>query len=143
MPKMKKLCSYIQADCTPEGAWELVLLIELGQQFNLVRHAGYNEFRIIYDMEEFFSGKYLGKEGYDYDYFNVDRLSNDERKELLSWNVTPQVTIEGDVAFVDYCSFSPFSAFYRVQAGFQFKPELKQLETIVTKKIEYNCGVIF
>ena len=138
---MKKLCSYIQADCTPEGAWELVLLIELGQQFNLVRHAGYNEFRIIYDMEEFFSGKYFGKE--DYDYFDVDELCDFDRKDLLSWNVTPKVTIEGDVAFVDYCSFSPFSAFYLVQARFQFKPELKELETIVKKKIKYNCGVIF
>ncbi len=138
MPEIKELCSYIQADCSPEGAWELVLLMELGQQFNLVWLADDKVHRIIYDMDEFLAGKYFGKEG---KFIYINALSNDDIKELLSWDVAPKVTIEGNVALVDYCVFSLHHAFYLVQEKIQFRPELKRVETILKKRLLYDCWI--
>jgi hypothetical protein len=141
MPKVIYFDEAVRPDHTPDGAWELVLLDALGHQFNLVWHAGTSMIYILYDMDEFFSGEYMGnKKVCD---FNVDNLSEAERKELLSWDISPKVTWEEDGALVDYCVFSPWYGFTKIQRKVQFKPEILLSEDTIIKKVPYDCGYIF
>ncbi len=145
MPKDIDILDNVRPDFTPEGAWELILLMELGDQFNLVRHAGYNEIKIIYDMEEFFTGKYFGNDftQYEHELFDIKYLTENERKELLSWQPAPRVTMGNDAAVVEYCVFSPFGGFYLVQIKVQFKPVLILSQPIKMKKVHYHCQIIY
>ncbi len=144
MPKVTEAIDAILPDFTQEGAWELILLEELGEQFNLVWHARYNTLRIIYDMAEFFSGSYFGKKDSCYfDTDDTDRLSEVEKEELLSWDIMPKVKLMTDHALVNYCVFSPFGGFFKVQRKVQFKPELLLLKPCIKKKVPYNCGIYF
>jgi hypothetical protein len=141
MPAVTGVLEAVQPEFTSDGVWELILLMELGDQFNLVWHAGYSELRIICDMAEFFAGRYFGDE--DTCYFEVNKLSEDEKQELLSWNIVPKVKLKNDYALVDYCVFSPFGGFFKVQRKVLFKPQLRLTKPIKKKEISYNCGIHF
>ena len=143
MPKVIYLDEAVRPDHTPDGAWELVLLVELGHQFNLAWHAGTSIIFLLYNMEEFFAGRYMGREDVYLGDFSADQLPENERKELLSWDIAPKATLTEDGFLVDYCIFSPWHGFSKVQRRVRFTPETSLSECITTKKVYYNCKIIF
>lgn len=131
----------VTPEFSPKGVWELILLAELGTQFNLVWHANYNLRRIICNMEEFFSGWYCGC--YDDCCFKVDQLSEQEKSKLLSWDIEPKVKMLQDRALAKYCIFSPFSGFFKVEREISFKPELQLSKPRIMRVNFYDCGIKF
>lgn len=143
MPKVTYFYEAVRPEHTPDGAWELVLLVELGYQFNLAWHAGTDIIFPLYNMKDFFSRKYMGEENvYLWD-FNADKLSGEEREELLSWDISPKVTLEEDGALVDYCIFSPWHGFSKIQRRVQFKPKISLSKRVITKEVYYSCRIVF
>ena len=140
-PNVLRVLDAVRPEFTPEGVWELLLLMEFGSQFNLVWHAAYGTARIICDMEEFFSGRYFGERNQCR--FDVSRLSDDERSELLSWDVVPKVKLKDGKAIVNYCVFSPFFGFIKCRRTILFTPELRLQKPVKMKKIPYSCGITF
>ncbi len=146
----------VSPDLSPEGIWELILLMAFGPQFGLVWHANYCQRVVVYDMQDFLSDKYFGK-----------RISNmlygfpPIIPELLSWQTAPKVTMQENSALVEYCMFSPFGGFAMIQRTVTFerepvpnaklarlsslprfrRPKLQQ--PVEVKKFEYNCGIFF
>lgn len=129
----------VEPEFSSEGAWEMVLLAELGTQFGLFWHACYDMLRIIYDLDEFRGGRYVGKR--DCDECRKLALSNEDWKEIASWNITPKVNMKEDRAIVHYCVFSPFGGFFMVRRTLLFRPILKLMPPVRVKKIEYSCGI--
>ena len=140
-PNLLNDLSIVSPEFTQKGVWELILLTELGTQFNLVWHANYKLRRIICNMEEFFDGWYCGT--YDDCYFKADRLTEDEKTKLLSWDIAPKVKLEDFRAIAEYCLFSPFSGFCTVRREICFEPELYLPKPMITKRLFYNCGIKF
>ena len=140
-PNVQRVLDAVRPEFTPEGVWELILLMELGSQFNLVWHSAYGTSRIVCDMAEFFSGKYLGNR-IDCR-FNAGRLSEAERAELLSWDIVPKVKLKEGKAIVNYCVFSPFAGFVKRRRTVLFTPELVLQKAVKTKMIPYSCGIVF
>ena len=140
-PNLLNDLSIVSPEFTQEGVWELILLIELGTQFNLVWHANYNLRRIICNMKEFFEGWYCGT--YDDCYFKADRLTDYEKTRLLSWDIAPKVKLEDSYAIAEYCLFSPFSGFFTVRREIQFEPELHLSKPLITERLFYDCGIKF
>jgi hypothetical protein len=131
----------VAPEFSQEGVWELLLLEELGAQFGLRWHANYIMRKIIYNMEEFFSGKYFGK---DNDcFFSPERLSGSDKTELLSWDVEPKVELTNGRAVVKYCIFAPFRGFFQVRRAVEFDPKLSIEKPQILEKVSYNCGILF
>ncbi|MBR7119505.1 MAG: hypothetical protein IKC77_04835 [Lentisphaeria bacterium] len=121
--------------------WELILFAELGNQFNLVWHAGYKTQRIICNMEEFLSGYYCGQ--LDDCYFYPDQLDEKRKSRLLSWDVVPKIQIHPEYAVAEYCIFSPFSGFFKVQRKIQFVPQITISEPRIIQRVLYNSQIVF
>ena len=145
-PEGTMLMEAVVPDKTIEGIWELILLDEMGAQFGLYWHAGYELLRILYDWDEVFIGKtYAGLPDDGECLFGDGRatVSEEDRRELLSWNIAPYVTMRDDRAFAHYCVFSPFGGFYKVRRTVVLSPKLEIKKPVILKKVEYNCGIIY
>lgn len=139
--KTQELRQIIKPEISADGAWEMILLDELGSQFNLVWHAAYSTRRIVCDMPEFFSGNYCGcRNNCD---FSVSCLTENDKAELLSWDVVPTVTFMDEKAIVKYCVFTPFGGFFKVRRMIRFKPGLRMLKPSIMAKLSYDCGIVF
>ena len=140
----------------PEGMWELILLLDFGEQFGLVWHANYSQRVVVYDMQDFLSDKYFGEKISGMLYGFPPRSP-----ELLSWQTAPKVTMQENSALVEYCMFSPFGGFAMIQRTVMFEREpvpnakLARLSSlprfrcpklqkpVVVKEFKYNCGICF
>ena len=145
MSEVKDILDSVQPDFTPDGVWELILLMTLGEQFNLVWHAGTEECKIVYDMEDFFSGRYFEYEfgTENVHFFNAKALTEKDKQELLSWQTVPKVELKQDSASVEFCMFKPFGGFFMIQNQIQFKPHLKMKAPVIMKKVYYPLQIIY
>lgn len=139
--KIWNIFDVVTPEFTPEGIWELLLLDELGSQFGLYWHANYRKKTIIYDMDEFFSGKQCGNMSPIF--FNAQSASDLDVEKLYSWDITPKVELNSDKAFAEYCIFSPFSGFFKVKCEIQFTPNLRRLKPVILEHEPYHCGIRF
>ena len=145
-PEGTMLMEAVVPDKTMEGIWELILLDEMGGQFGLYWHAGYDLSRILYDWGEFFKGKKYAGLPDDGECLLGDKggtVTEEEHRELLSWNIAPYVTMKDDRAFAHYCVFTPFGGFFKVRRTVILSPELEIKKPVILKKVEYNCGIVY
>ena len=123
-------------DRSPEGAWEAVLLHELGGQFNLVWHAGDLQICIVTNWRHF----YLGKPADEVSGREVCDIA--DMKTLLTWDITPRVEISGNEAAAYYCVFHAWSGFYQVRRKVHFDTGVVDEPEILAES-PYCCMVIF
>ena len=124
-------------DKSPEGAWEAVLLSVLGDQFNLIWHAGYSQRCIVTNWRKFYNGRPA-------DEVSGKRVCTEvDMKTLSSWDITPKVEINDDeTATVYYCIFNAWNGFRRVSQRVHF--DTGKLEKPVTlEQFYYNCRIRF
>ena len=129
-----------------EGIWELLLLDEMGGQFALHWHAGYNLLRILYDWSEFFTEKTYAGLPDDWECLFDDTsaaISEEERRELRSWDIAPYIKMKNDRAIAYYCVFTPFGGFFKVRRTVILSPELEIKKPVILKEVKYDCGVIY
>ena len=129
--------SNIVIDKSPEGAWEAVLLINLGGQFNLQRHAGYSQCCIAGSWQDFYRG------------WPADEVSGrqvcaeTDMKTLSTWDISPKVEMNDDeTATVYYCIFNAWDGFRQVSQCVHFDTgELD--EPVLLEYLSYCCRVMF
>lgn len=92
-------------------------------------------------MEEFLSGYYCGQ--LDDCYFYPDQLDEKRKSRLLSWDVVPKIQIHPEYAVAEYCIFSPFSGFFKVQRKIQFVPQITISEPRIIQRVLYNSQIVF
>lgn len=130
-PELKNIIEAVTPDFSTDGAWELILIDEL-----IYNCCDKSESQIVCDMAEFLSGKYCKRKNRNY--FDTQCLTAKEKSLLLSWNVTPKITLKDNKAVAEYCIYSPVDGFVKVQREIVFKPELELSEYT---NIEYShCG---
>ena len=132
----------VQPDPSIEGAWELLLLNLIGKQFGLHWHGRYHLLRVIYDWHDFFDKKsYFGKPLEREFRIADDKLSAEEKKDILSWESKPTAKVEDNKVTMRYCAFAPFAGFFYSESTVVFNPELRLMPAVILKKINYRCGI--
>lgn len=124
-------------DKSPEGAWEAVLLSELGNQFNLTRHAGYSQRCIVTSWREFYNGRPAAE------VCGKIVCAQADMNTLLTWDITPKVEINNDeTATVYYCVFNAWSGFKQVSRRVRFDTGAVE-ERVTLAHVPYDCGTRF
>ena len=65
------------------------------------------------------------------------------KSRLLSWDVVPKIQIHPEYAVAEYCIFSPFSGFFKVQRKIQFVPQITISEPRIIQRVLYNSQIVF
>ena len=122
---------HIAIDKSPEGAWEAVLLAELGDQFDDTPPCIVTSWRKFYSCRP--GGVVSGR----------SVCAEVDMKTLSTWDITPKVDINDDeTATVYYCIFDIWEGFRQVSRRIHF--DTGELEEPVTlEKVPYNCGIIY
>lgn len=126
------------AEPSPESVWEAVLLAELGFQFNLWWHSGYEQKEIVDNLTVFFA------ESQESLFTKRIRESiiGEKYDKLQKWEFKPRVEMNGNSGTAYYCTFSPFRGFSLLKRKVSFdnwKVSIAEAETIDT--ISYYCGI--
>lgn len=128
---------HIETDGTPEGFFQLALLLIQGEQFYQFWHAAYNDERIVSDLEDArasLGGGWVGE-----DESTVEGLLAD----LGKFDLAPVVSMSGDLVKVEVVIFTNWGGF--VKRSIVMEKEFPHL--ILWERSEvlvpYNCGIMF
>jgi hypothetical protein len=130
---------YLEIKDTEQGYFEYVLLDIMARQFYLFWHANYNDTEIICnrgELDDIVDRVSAGDFGYAMD------LEQQTKARTLK-NIEPVVHLTGDVATVQFITFTKWGGFYRetytINRAFP--------HTIIDAKqdnvVPYDCGVMF
>lgn len=130
---------YLEIQDVEQGYFEYVILDIMARQFYLYWHANYNDTEIVCnrgEVNDIVDRVGSGDFGYAMD------LAQQTKARTLK-DIEPVVTLTGDVANVQFITFTKWGGFYRetytIQRGFP--------HTIIDVKQEnvvpYDCGVMF
>jgi len=127
---------YVEAGGTPEGFFQLALLLIQGEQFYAFWHAAYNDDRIVSDMED--ARASLGG-SFGADETTVDGLLAD----LGKFDLAPVVSMNGDLVKVEVVVFTKWGGFIRraivMERVFPHQILWEKSEVLVP----YDCGIMF
>ena len=121
---------------SPEGAWEAFLLDAIGPQFNLIWHAGSNQFRIVTSWRKFY------RESAADEISGREVCNSCNMKKLLTWDIAPRVEMGGNEATVHYCYFSAWDGFALMSSKVHFDTGIVD-EPVEKACSPYFCGVIY
>lgn len=130
---------YLEIDDTQQGYFEFVVLDIMARQFYLHWHANYNDTEIVCNrgqVNDIVDKASSGDFGYAMD------LAQQTKARTLN-DIEPVVNLTGDVATVQFITFTKWGGFYReiytIKRAFP--------HTIVDVKqdnvVPYDCGVMF
>ena len=130
---------HLEVEDTEQGYFEYVVLDIMARQFYLSWHANYNDTRIICNrqqVDDIVTQVSSGDFGYA-----MDLASRTKARALR--NIEPVVRLTGDIATVEFITFTKWGGFYRetytISRGFP--------HTIIDTKqdniVPYDCGVMF
>jgi hypothetical protein len=130
---------YVKIDDTEQGYFEYVILDIMARQFYLYWHANYNDTEIVCnrgEVNDIIDRVSSGDFGYAMD------LAQQTKARALK-NIEPVVNLTGDVATVQFITFTKWGGFYR--ETYTIRRTLPH--TIVDVKqdnvVPYDCGVMF
>jgi len=128
---------YIDTDGSPEGFFQLALLLVQGEQFYAFWHAAYNDDRIVSDIEDArarLGGGWVGE-----DESTVEGLMAD----LGKFDLTPVVSMNKDLVKVEVVVFTKWGGF--IKRSIIMEREFPHL--IIGERSEvlvpYDCGIMF
>lgn len=130
---------YVEIDDTEQGFFEYVVLDIMARQFYLYWHANYNDTEIVCsrgEVNDIVDRVSSGDFGYAMD------LAQQTKARTLK-NIEPVVNLSGDVAAVQFITFTKWGGFYRET----YTIDRAFPHTIIDVKQEnvvpYDCGVMF
>lgn len=130
---------YVEIDDTEQGYFEYAALDIMADQFYLYWHANYNDYEIVCNRDEVNDIVARVSSGD----FGFEMTAVQQARARAIRNIEPTVSLTGDVAIVQFLTFSKWGGFYRetytISRGFP--------HTIVDVKqqnlVPYDCGVAF
>jgi hypothetical protein len=130
---------YVQIRDVEQGYFEYVVLDIMARQFYLYWHANYNDTEIVCNrgqVNDIVDRVSSGDFGYAMD------LAQQTKARTLK-DIEPSVTLTGDVAKVQFITFTKWGGFYRetytIERGFPHTINDIKQENVVP----YDCGVMF
>jgi hypothetical protein len=128
---------YVETDGTPEGFFQLALLLIQGEQFYAFWHAAYNDDRIVSEMED--ARASLGGGWFDEGETTAGGLLAD----LGKFDLSPVVSMNEDLVKVEVVVFTDWGGF--IKRSIVMEREFPHL--IVGERSEvlvpYDCGIMF
>lgn len=130
---------YLDVEDVQQGYFEYVVLDILARQFYLFWHANYNDTKIVCNRGEV---KDIVEQVSSGDFGIAMDLAQQTKAHTMR-NIEPAVTLTGDVAKVQFITFSKWGGFYRetytISRDFPHTIIDVQQENIVP----YDCGIVF
>ncbi len=128
---------YVEASGTPEGFFQLALLMIQGEQFYQFWHAAYNDQRIVSDQEE--ARARLGGGWPGADDSTVEGLLAD----LGEFDLAPVVSMSGDLAKVEVVVFTDWGGFLKRTMVMEREYPHLMVEERSEVLVPYDCGILF
>ena len=128
---------YIETDGTPEGFFQLALLLIQGEQFYQFWHAAYNDDAIVSDLED--ARASLGGGLFGADEPTVEALLAD----LGKFDLAPVVSMSGDLVKVEVVIFTDWGGFVRRSIVMEKELPHLILEERSEVLVPYDCGIMF
>lgn len=131
--------SALVAEATPEAFLELALVSELGPQFYLFWHAGYNDDQVLCgapEIEQVIAAHTEGGFGDPFDF-------NQKRQARALAEPAPQVEITADQVTVSLLMFTNWGGFYRRTFILRRAFPHEILEVRDEPLLPYDCGILF
>jgi len=128
---------YVEAGGTPEGFFQLALLMIQGEQFYQFWHAAYNDERIVSDQEDARAGLGGGWAGED------DAIVEGLLADLGEFDLAPVVSMSRDLAKVEVVVFTKWGGFIKRSMVMEREFPHLILEERSEVLVPYNCGIMF
>jgi hypothetical protein len=127
---------YIDTDRSPEGFFQLALLLIQGEQFYQFWHAAYNDDSIVSDLEDARAslGGWVGE-----DQATVEELLAD----LGKFDLAPVVSMSGDLVKVEVVVFTKWGGFIKRSIVMEKEFPHLILEERSEVLVPYDCGIMF
>lgn len=136
--KKNSLLSYIVADQTPDGFFQLVVFYRLAGQFYLYWHANYNDVTILTSREQVeVTVRKLNDEWFG------NTLTEEQVAAIMNISPEPSVTLNETSADVTYCVFTQWGGFEQLKETFKRSPPHLIVGREVISAVEYDCGICF
>lgn len=130
---------YLDVDDTEQGYFELVVMDIMASQFYLSWHANYNDTEIVCNREEvddIVAGVSSGDFGYA-----MGPVA--QTRARLMKNIEPSVSLNGDVATVQFITFTKWGGFYRETYTINRSFPHTIIDVTQQNLVPYDCGVMF
>jgi hypothetical protein len=123
-------------DDTPEGYLQFVALDVMGEQFYLVWHANYNDYRILCDSTDV-------EDILDSDNEFGQPIPDDVAAQARQLDVEPVVELGEDTAQVQVVVFTKWGGFLRVTFTISRDFPRRVFDAEAETLVAYDCGVMF
>lgn len=130
---------FLVVDDTEQGYFEYVILDIMARQFYLFWHANYNDTEIVCNRQEvndIVERVSSGDFGYAMDL-------GEQTKARAMKNIEPVVNLKGDVATVEFITFTKWGGFYRETYTISRSVPHIILDVKQQNVVPYDCGVMF
>lgn len=133
-----KLGDYFIVDGTPDGFFELAVLLKLKGQFYLSWHGEYDDTRIVTKNEEMerIIEKINGGNAYK-------NIGEEDRMRIAEIDKAPTVELLEDRAAVTYCLFTEWGGFSKVREYYRKSAPHRIIKSEIIETVDYDCGIVF
>ncbi len=134
----KNLQSFLVADGTPDGFFQLSVFDHLARQFYLSWHANYDDKEIITSTDDSATlVKTLNGENFG------AKLTEDQSSSIMAIPPEPFVTMTENNAEVSFCVFTKWDGYHRLKETFRRSPPHWIVGRDVLDAVKYDCGVCY
>jgi hypothetical protein len=130
---------HLQVEDVEQGYFEYVVLDIMARQFYLFWHANYNDSRIVCNRRQVNDIVAQVSSG---DFGNAMDLPAQTKARMLR-NIEPVVRLTGDVAIVEFITFTKWGGFYRETYTISRGVPHTILDVKQENVVPYDCGVAF
>jgi hypothetical protein len=130
---------YVQIDDTEQGYFEYAVLDIMADQFYLYWHANYNDYEIVCNSEEVNDLVTRLSSGD----FGIQMTAVQQARARAIRNVEPTVSLTGDVAEVQFITFTKWGGFYRETYTISREFPHRIIDVKQDNLVPYDCGVAF
>jgi hypothetical protein len=130
---------YVEIDDTEQGYFEFVVMDIMARQFYLYWHANYNDTEIVCnrgEVNDIVDRVSSGDFGYAMD------LAEQTKARTLK-NIEPVVNLTGDVATVQFMTFTKWGGFYRETYTINRAFPHTIIDVKQDNVVPYDCGIMF
>jgi hypothetical protein len=128
--------NHVRVDGSEEGFFQFALLHVIGDQFYLIWHANYNDWRVVCDHEALEDILTIP------DDFGQP-FTEEQKEAALAIDLSPVVEIGGDTVHVRIVMFTKWGGFIQLSYAINrdFPHAIQSIDSDVL--VEYDCGVMF
>ncbi|HSL44798.1 MAG TPA: hypothetical protein VK897_15285 [Anaerolineales bacterium] len=130
---------HLEIEDVEQGYFEYAVLDIMADQFYLYWHANYNDYEIVCNREELNDIVNRVSSGD----FGMEMDLTQQARARAMRNIEPTVSLAGDVATVQFITFTKWGGFYRETYTIRRESPHTILDIKQRNLVPYDCGVAF